>query len=141
MHLGRYVVRNKVRFQSSITRKDQQLCMYVRSRNIDILDGTEDQNVSSCTLFCILYCPLSYPLSPFMEVVGSLICMATFPLAADAAAHCAVHFFIFGIGGLPTDLPTVSIYGSGGQLNLHGKIPMCSPLRCQLCCPLFHIWN
>ena len=40
---------------------------------------------------------------------------------------------------LPTELPTVSIYGSSGQPNLHGKIPMVSPLRPPLSCPLFHI--
>ena len=38
---------------------------------------------------------------------------------------------------LPTKLPTVSIYVSSGQPNLHGKIPMGSPLRCPLSCPLF----
>ena len=39
--------------------------------------------------------------------------------------------------GVLTELPTVSIYGSSGQPNLHGKIPMGSPLRCPLSCPLF----
>ena len=66
-----------------------------------------------------------------MEEVGSLICMAKFPWAAQSAAHWAAHFFIFGSSGLPTELPTelpiVSIYGSSGQPNLHGKIPMGSP--------------
>ena len=62
-----------------------------------------------------------------MEAVGSLICMAKFPWAAHSAAHWAAHFFIFGSSGLPTELPTVSIYGSSGQPYLHGKIPMGSP--------------
>ena len=38
--------------------------------------------------------------------------------------------------GCPLSCP-VSIYGSSGQPNLHGKIPMDSPLRCPLSCPLF----
>ena len=62
---------------------------------------------------CQLSCPLSCPLYPFMEEVGSLICMAKFQWAAHSAAHWAAHF---------------SIYESSGQLNLHGKIPMGSPL-------------
>ena len=56
------------------------------------------------------------------------------PWAAHSAAHWAVHFLIFGSSGLPTELPielpTVSIYGSSGQHNLHDEIPMGSPLRC-----------
>ena len=40
-----------------------------------------------------LRCPLSCPLFPYMEVVGSLICMAKFPWAAH---------------GQPTPLPTCS---------------------------------
>ena len=41
----------------------------------------------------VVGCPLSCPLFPYMEVVGSLICMAKFPLAAH---------------GQPTPLPTCS---------------------------------
>ena len=78
-----------------------------------------------------LRCPLSYPLIPYMEVVGSLICMAKFPWAAHSAAYWAAHFFIFGRSGLPTELltelPTVFTYGNSGQPNLHGKITMGSP--------------
>ena len=74
-----------------------------------------------------LRCPLSCPLFPYMEVVGSLICMAKFPWAA----HGQPTVSIYGSSGqpseLPTELPTVSIYGSSGQPNLHGKIPMGSP--------------
>ena len=44
-------------------------------------------------LSCLLSCPLSCPLFPYMEVVGSLICMAKFPWAAH---------------GQPTQLPTCS---------------------------------
>ena len=54
----------------------------------------------SCPLFpymevvgSLLSCPLSCPLFPYMEVVGSLICMAKFPWAAH---------------GQPTPLPTCS---------------------------------
>ena len=53
------------------------------------------------------------------------------PWAAHSALHWAAHFLKFGSSGLPTvlptELPTVSIYGSSGQPNLHGKIPMGSP--------------
>ena len=66
---------------------------------------------------------------PYMEVVGSLICMAKFPWAG----HSTANFFIFW----SSELPTVSIYGSSGQPNLHGKIPIGSPLCCPLSCPLF----
>ena len=62
------------------------------------------------------------PLYPYMDVMGSLICMAKFPWAA----HSAADFFIFG-SSEATELPTVSIYGSSGQPNLHGEIPMTSP--------------
>ena len=94
-------------------------------------------------LRCPLSCPLfhiwkqwtallSCPLFPYMEVVGSLICMAKFPLAAHSAAHWAAHFFIFGTIGLPTELPTelpiVSIYGSSGQPNLHGTLRAAHPV-------------
>ena len=34
---------------------------------------------------------------------------------------------IYGSSGQLTELPTVSIYGSSGQPNLHGKISMGSP--------------
>ena len=69
----------------------------------------------SCPLFHylkVMGCPLSCPLYPYMELVGSLICMAKLPWAAHSTAHWAAHFFI---------------YGSSGQPNLHGKIPMGSP--------------
>ena len=53
------------------------------------------------------------------------------PWSANSAAHWVADFLIFGSSGLPTELPnelpTVSIYGSSGQLNLHCKIPMGSP--------------
>ena len=62
---------------------------------------------------CPLICPLSCPQYPYMEVVGSLICIAKF---------CwAVHW---QPTPLPTELPTVSIDWSYGQPNLHGKIFM-----------------
>ena len=86
---------------------------------------------------CPLSCTLSCQLYPYMEVVGSLICMAKFPWAAHSITHWAAHFFTFGSSWLPNELPTVSIYGSSGQPYLHGKIPMGSPLRCPLSCPLF----
>ena len=88
-----------------------------------------------------LSCPLSCPLYPYMEVVGSLICMAKFPWAAHGQPTLLPTelptFFMFWSSGLPTKLSTVSIYGISGQPNLHGKIPMGSPLRCPLSCPLF----
>ena len=115
-------------------------------------------------LSCPLNCPLSFPLYLYMAVVGTLICMAKFPLAAHGQPTPLPTelptFFIFGSSGLPTELPPVSIYGSSGQPNLHGKIPMGSPwaahsaahwaahffsylqvvgclLSCPLSCPLF----
>ena len=96
-----------------------------------------------------LRCPLSCPLFPYMEVMGSLICMAKFPWAAHSAAYWAAHFFIFGSSRLPTELPTVSIYGSSRQRNLHGKIPMGSTLRCPRAAhgqrsgqlPCFSVWE
>ena len=111
----------------------------------------------SCPLFShleVVGCPLSFPLFPYpyMEVVGSLICMAKFPWVAHGQPTPLPTelptFFTFGSSWLPTELPTVSIYGSSGQSNLHGKIPMGSPLRCPLLpymevvgsllsCPLF----
>ena len=45
------------------------------------------------------------------------------------AAHSTTDFVIFGSNGLPTELPDVSIYGKGGQPNLHGKIPLGSVAR------------
>ena len=95
-----------------------------------------------CPLNCPLYpylkvvgCPLSCPLYPYMEVVGSIICMAKFPWAAHGQPTPLPTELptvsIYGSSGqpteLPTELPTVSIYGSSGQPNLHGKIPMGSP--------------
>ena len=84
---------------------------------------------------CPLSCTLSCPLYSYMEVVGSLICMAKFawadhgqptPLPTELPTVS-----IYGSSGqpteLPTELPTVSIYGSSEQPNLHGKIPMGSP--------------
>ena len=60
---------------------------------------------------------LSCPLFPYMEVAGSLICMAKFPSAARGQ-----------LTPLPTKLPAVSIYGSSGQLNFQQiiGIPMCT---------------
>ena len=54
----------------------------------------------------VVGCLLSCSLFPYMEVVVSLICMPT---------------------PLPTELPTVSIYGRSGQPNFRGKILMGSP--------------
>ena len=112
-------------------------CLACESKMASILNLTVGSSVGcplNCPLFpylkvvgCPLSCLLSCPLYPYMEVVGSLICMAKFPWAAHSAAHWAAHFFIFGSSGVPTELPTVSIYGSSGQPNLHGKIPMGSP--------------
>ena len=49
-------------------------------------------------------------------------------------------YSILESSGLPTELltelPTISVYGSSGQPNLHGKIPMGSPLRCPQSCSL-----
>ena len=97
-------------------------------------------------LRCPLSCPLfpymevvgsllSCPLFPYMEVVDSLICMAKFPWADHGQPTPLPTelptVFIYGSSGQPTELPTelpiVSIYGSSGQPNLHGKIPMGSP--------------
>ena len=69
---------------------------------------------------CLLNCPLTCPQYPYMAIVGTLIYMANFPWAANGQPT-----------PLPTELPTVSIYGSSGrQPNLHGKFPIDSPLRC-----------
>ena len=75
---------------------------------------------------CKLNCPLSCLLYPYMKVAGSLICMTKFPWASYGQP-----------APLPTQLPTVSIYGSSGQSYLHGKIPMDSTLRCPVTCLLF----
>ena len=125
-----------------------------------------------CPLRCPLSCPLfvfgssglptELPLFPYMEVVGSLICMANFPWAAHGQPTPLPtplptelpSFYIFGSSGLPTELPTVSIYGSSGQPNLHGKIPIpicsprqptplptCSPWEAKWAAPLFFsVW-
>ena len=109
----------------------QMSCMWIK-------DGVQVGRSVGCPLNCPLLpylevvgyplsCPLSCPLYPYMAVVGILICIAKFPWAAHSAAHWAAHFSIFECSGLPTELPTVSIYGSSGQPNLHGKIPMGSP--------------
>ena len=71
--------------------------------------------------------PLRCQLFPHMEVLGRLICMAKFPWATQSTAHWAANFFVFGSYGLPTELPTVSIYGSSGQPYFHCKIPTGSP--------------
>ena len=81
--------------------------------------------------FEVVGCPLSCPLFLYMEVVGSLICMAKFPWPAHGQPTPLPSelptFLIFGSSGLPTELPTVFIYGSSGQPYLHGKIPIGSP--------------
>ena len=40
---------------------------------------------------------------------------------------------------LPTDLPTITVYGSSRQPFLHGKIPMGSPWVAQSAAHYFHI--
>ena len=116
--------------------------LHVNQRWLPFLVGSS----VGCPLNCPLYpylkamgCPLSYtlscPLYPYMEVVGSLICMAKFPWAAHGQPTPLPTELptvsIYGSSGqfteLPTELPTASIYGSSGQPNLHGKIPMGSP--------------
>ena len=130
-------------------------CLACESKMASILNLIVDSSVG-CPLNCPLFpylkvvryplsCPLSCQLYLYVAVVGSLICMAKFPWAAhwqpDPLPTELPTFFMFGSSGLPTELPPVSIYGSSGQPNLHGKIPMGSPLRCPLSCPLFHIWK
>ena len=70
----------------------------------------------------------------YMAAVGSLICMAKFPWAAHGQPT-----------SLPTTLPPVSIYGSSGQPNLHGKIPIGSPWAAHSAthwtAHCFHIWK
>ena len=72
--------------------------------------------------------PLRCPLSPYTEVLDSLICMTKFSWAAHGQPTPLPTglptFSFFGSSGLHTELPTVSIYGSSGQPNLLGKIPM-----------------
>ena len=104
-------------------------CLACESKMSSILNSIVGNSVG-----CPLSCPRSCPLYPYMEVVGSQICMAKFPWAA-------------------TPLPTVSIYGSSGQPNLHGKIPMgthgqptplptCSPWVVKWAAPLFFsVWG
>ena len=64
-----------------------------------------------------LHCPLSCPL---FLTFGSSKLPTELPTVS-----------IYGSSGQPTELltelPIVSIYGSSGQPNLHGKIPMGSP--------------
>ena len=122
--------------------------LHVNQRWLPFLVGSSVGCPLNCPIYpylkelgCQLSCTLSCPLYPYMEVVGSLLCMAKFPWAAHSTAHWAAHFFTFGSSWLPTELPTVSIYGRSGQPNLHGKIlmgsPLRIPLRCRLSCPLF----
>ena len=48
-----------------------------------------------------LSCPMSCPLYPYMEIVGSLIWMTKFPWAAHSVAHWAGHFFKFQVVRCP----------------------------------------
>ena len=59
----------------------------------------------------------------YKKVMGSLICKAKFPWAANYAVNMV--------------LSTVTIYRSSGQSYLHGKISMGSQLHCPLSYPLF----
>ena len=107
--------------------------------------------------------PLSCLLYPYMEVVGSLISIEKFPWAAHSAAKWAAHclhiwkkwqnshwqpmgspllcplscplFFIFASSWLPTELLTVSIYGSSGQPYLHANSAAHWAANC------LHIWK
>ena len=118
-------------------------CLACESKMASILNLIVGRSVG-CPLNCPLFpflkvvgyplsCSLSCPLYPYMAVVGSLICMAKFPWAAHGQPTPLPTFFMFGSNWLPT----VYIYGSSGQPNLHGQIPMGSPLRCPLSYPLF----
>ena len=55
--------------------------------------------------------------------------------ALGSQLHCPLicPLLMIGSSGLPTELSTVSLYGSCGQRYLHGKIP----IGFQLSCPLF----
>ena len=125
--------------------------LHVNQRWLPFLVGSTVGCPLNCPLYpylkvvgCPLSCTLSCPLYPYIEVVGSLICMAKFPWGAHGQPIPLPTelptFLTFGSSWLPTELSTVSIillYGSSGQPNLHGKIPMGSPFRCPLSCPLF----
>ena len=107
-------------------------CLTCETKMASIMNLIVGSSVG-CPLNCppfqylkVVGCPLSCPLYPYMEVMGSLICMAKSTWAAHGQPN-----------PLPTELPTVYIYGSSGQPYLHGKIPMGSPLRCPLSCPLY----
>ena len=116
--------------------KDSKSCRWTKMASI--LVGSSVGCPLNCSLYpylkvvgCPLSCTLSCPLYPYMEVVGSLICLAKFPLVAHGQPTPLPTdlptFFTFESCWLSTKLPTVSIYGSSGQPNLHGKISMGSP--------------
>ena len=121
----------------------QMSCMFIKDGvHLKFNRGQFSGLPNDCPLFPYLKVvgyPLSFPLScplyPYMAVVGSLICMAKFPWAAHGQPTPLPTelptVFIFGSSGLPTELPPVSIYGSSGQPNLHGKFPMGSPWAAQ----------
>ena len=89
-----------------------------------------------------LRCPPSCPLSPYMEVVGSLICMSKIPMDGPWAAHFTAHFFhIWKSWAAHWTTHCFSYMEVVSSLIGMAKIPMGSPLRCQLSCQLFHIWK
>ena len=107
-------------------------CLACESKMASILNfivGSSEGCPLNCPLFLYLKVvgyPLSCPLYPYMEVVGSLICISKFQWATHGQptplpTKLPIFFFIFGSSGLPTELPTVSIYGRSGQPNLHGS--------------------
>ena len=83
-----------------------------------------------------LNCPLSCQLFPYLEVEGSLICMAKFPYEAHGQPTALPTILIIWSSGLPT----VAIFESSGQPNLHGKIvPICSPMAAHCTAHFFSI--
>ena len=74
----------------------------------------------------VVDCPLSCPLYPYMEVIGSLICKATFLWAANWQPT-----------PLPAELPAVTYMEVIGSHICMKKNPMGSPLHCPLPCPFF----
>ena len=87
-------------------------CLACESKMASILNLIVGSSVGYLKVVgCPLSCPLSYPLYPYMEVVGSLICVAKFPWAVHGQST-----------PLPTELSTFSC------LEVVG---------CPLNCPLF----
>ena len=92
---------------------------------------------------CPLNCPLSFPLYPYMKVVGSLICMAELPWAAHFAAHWAANLFhiLDVVGCLLSCSPSCPLFpymGVVGSLICMAKfIPMGSPRAAKWAAPLF----